>query len=71
MTLFQEPSRTLERIRLVVQTVEQDIFLLEQLRILHQADDLAEESDGLLIKLLRVSDVGRDYFVEREALFRV
>ena len=51
---------------LVAQAVDEDILLLEKLGVLQQAEDLAEEGDGLLVELLRVANVGVDDLAERQ-----
>lgn len=40
--------------------------MFQKLRMLYNTENLAEEGDGLLIELLRVSDVGRDDLLERQ-----
>jgi len=42
--------------------------MLKQLRVLHQAHNLAEEGDRLLIQLLRVTNIGTDDRVEGKIL---
>jgi hypothetical protein len=42
--------------------------MLQQLRVLHQTEHLAEEGNGLLVELLRVADVGCDDSVEGQVL---
>lgn len=47
---------------------DEDVLLLEQLGVLDQTQDLAEEGDGLLVELLGVADVGGDDLVEGQVL---
>lgn len=65
---LQQPSRPLNNIRLVSQLVQQDILLLQKWGIFHQAQHLSEERNGLLIQLLRVSNIGRNNLIERQTL---
>lgn len=66
--LLEQPLGALNDVGLVAEAVDQDILILEQLRVLEQAADLAEEGDGLLVELLRVADVCRDDLLEGEAV---
>lgn len=58
----------MHNIRLITQTVDKHILLLQKLGVLQQAQNLTEESNGLLVELLRVANVGRDDLVERQVL---
>lgn len=64
--MLEEPLGALNNISLVAEVVDEDILLLEEKRVLEETEDLAEEGDGLLVKLLGVADVGRDDLVEGE-----
>lgn len=65
--IFQEESRALQHIGLVSQAAQQDLLVLQELRMLEKTQDLAEEGDGLLVELLRVADIGADDLGERQA----
>ncbi|KAK1251925.1 hypothetical protein MKX07_007404 [Trichoderma sp. CBMAI-0711] len=65
--VLEQELGSLNDVRLVAQAVDQHILLVEQLRVLQQAQDLAEEGDGLLVQLLRVANVGRDDMVKGQA----
>ncbi len=58
--VLEEPLCPLDHVGLVAELVEEHILMLQQLRVLDEAEHLAEECDGLLVELLRVADVGRD-----------
>ena len=60
LNVVQQPSRPVKHILLVPQRLRQDLPILQQLWVLEEARDLPEEGDGLLVELLRVSDVGGD-----------
>lgn len=51
--------------------LEQGALLLQQLGVLDQAQDLAEEGEGLLVELLGVADVGGDDLGEGQVLVAV
>jgi len=58
--MLKKPLCTLSHVALVAELVQEHIFVVEQGGVLEETEDLAEESDGLLIELLGVADVGRD-----------
>lgn len=58
--MLEQPLGALHDVGLVSQVIDEDILLLEKLGILEQAEDLAEEGNGLLVELLGVPDVGVD-----------
>jgi hypothetical protein len=66
LDFLQQLLRPRNDIRLVAQAIDEHILVLEQSRVLQQTCDLAEECDGLLVQLLRVSNVRCDDGVEGE-----
>lgn len=58
--MAQKPPGALDDIRLIAEAVDEHILLVQQLGVLEDTEDLAEEGDGLLVQLLGVADVGRD-----------
>jgi len=68
LDILEQGPGTLNDILLVAQALLQYVFVLQQLRVLHQTEHLAEEGDGLLVELLRVADVGGDDIVEGQVL---
>lgn len=65
--LGEEPLSALQHVRLVAELVQEDVLVLEEDGVLDEAEDLAEEGDGLLVELLGVANVGRDDLLEGEA----
>jgi hypothetical protein len=68
LDVLEQGPGALNDILLVAQALLQNVLVLQQLRVLHQTEDLAEEGDGLLVELLRVADVGCDDSVEGQVL---
>jgi hypothetical protein len=68
LDILEQGPGTLDNILLVAQALLQNVLVLQQLRVLHQTEHLAEESDGLLVELLRVANVGSDNIVEGQVL---
>jgi hypothetical protein len=68
LDFLQQLLRARNDIGLVAQAVDEDILVLEQRWVLQQTGDLAEERDGLLVQLLRVSDIRCDHGVEGQVL---
>jgi hypothetical protein len=66
--VLEQLLRARNHVRLVAEGPRQDVLVLQQLRVLQQRGDLAEECDGLLVELLRVADVGGDDRVEGQVL---
>ena len=64
--LAQEPLGALNDIGLVAEVLDESLLALEELGVLEDTGDLAEEGQGLLVELLRVSDVGRDDMLKGE-----
>lgn len=48
--------------------VDENVLLLEEKWVLEDAENLPEESDGLLVELLGVANVGRDDLGEGKAV---
>jgi len=65
--IAQQPLCSRDDIALVSQRLNEDIFVLEQFWVLEQTENLTEESDGLLVELLRVADVCTDDGVKGQA----
>lgn len=65
--LLQQPLGAVDDIGLVAEVADEQTLVLEQLRVLEQAADLAKEGDGLLVQLLGVANVGRDDVLEGQA----
>lgn len=65
----QQPLGSLDDIVLIAEGFLQGLLVLQEQRVLDQTEDLAEESNGLLVQLLRVANVGRDDLGERQTLF--
>ena len=55
-------------VALVAEGAQQHVLVLQQLGVLEDAEDLAEEGEGLLVELLGVADVGADDLVEGQVL---
>lgn len=65
--LLQQPFGALNDVVVVAKRVLESLLVLQEQGVLNQAQDLAEEGDGLLVELLRVADVGRDDLGEGQA----
>ena len=68
LNVGQKSLCAVENILLVPEGCAEGVGVLQQLRVLEKTEDLTEEGDGLLVQLLRVSDVGEDDAVEGQRL---
>ena len=66
--MIEEPLRALNDVALVPERVQQDILVLQQLGVFEDTENLAEESDGLLVELLGISNIGGDDLGEGQVL---
>lgn len=65
---LEQELGALNDVGLVAQRVDEGLLVVEQARVLEDAEDLAEKGNGLLVELLGVANVGIDDLVKRQRL---